>query len=56
MIVKPKADASQDAAAASAAATVLAKLDPESAPKVKDALEKSLAGIPNGDAKNGASS
>ena len=49
---KPKADASQDAAAASAAATVLAKLDPESAPKVKDALEKSLAGIPNGDAKD----
>ena len=49
---KPKVDASQDAAAASAAATVLAKLDPESAPKVKDALEKSLAGIPNGDAKN----
>ena len=50
--LKPKADASQDAAAASAAATVLAKLDPESAPKVKDALEKSLAGIPNGDAKD----
>jgi hypothetical protein len=49
---KPKVDASQDAAAASAAATVLAKLDPESAPKVKDALEKSLAGIPNGDAKD----
>ena len=50
--LKPKADASQDAAAASAAATVLAKLDPESAPKVKGALEKSLAGIPNGDAKD----
>ena len=49
---KPRVDASQDAAAASAAATVLAKLDPESAPKVKDALEKSLAGIPNGDAKD----
>ena len=37
---------------ASAAATVLAKLAPESALKVKDALEKSLAGIPNGDAKD----
>ena len=49
---KPKIDASQDAAAASAAATVLAKLDPASAPKAKDALEKSLAGIPNGDAKD----
>jgi hypothetical protein len=49
---KPKVDASLDAAAASAAATVLAKLDPESATKVKEALEKSLAGIPNGDAKD----
>jgi hypothetical protein len=49
---KAKIDASQDAAAASAAATVLAKLDPESASKVKDALEKSLAGIPNGAAKD----
>jgi hypothetical protein len=48
----PKVDASQDAAAASAAATVLAKLDPESAAKVKDALEKSLAAIPNGDGKD----
>jgi hypothetical protein len=49
---KPKVEASQDAAAASAAATVLAKLDPESVPRVKDALEKSLAGIANGDAKD----
>jgi hypothetical protein len=49
---KPKVDASQDAAAASAAATVLAKLDPESAAKVRDALEKSLAVIPNGDSKD----
>jgi hypothetical protein len=49
---KPRIDASEDAAAASAAATVLAKLDPASAPKVKEALDKSLAGIPNGDAKD----
>ena len=49
---KPKVGASQDAAAASAAATVLAELDPEDAPKVKEALDKSLAGIPNGDAKD----
>ena len=49
---KPKVDASQDAAAASAAATVLAKLDPENALKVKDALDKSLAGIRNGDGKD----
>lgn len=48
---KPKLDASQDAAAASAAATVLIKLDPESAPKVKEALAKSLAAIPEGEAK-----
>ena len=49
---KPKVDASQDAAAASAAATVLTRLDPESAAKVRDALEKSLAVIPNGDSKD----
>lgn len=49
---KPKVGASQNAAAASAAATVLAELDPEDAPKVKEALNKSLAGIPNGDAKD----
>jgi hypothetical protein len=49
---KPKVDASQDAAAASAAATVLARLDPASAPKVKASLDAYLAGIPNGDAKD----
>jgi hypothetical protein len=48
---KPKVDASLDAAAASAAAMVLAKLDPESASKIRDALDKSLAAIPDGDAK-----
>ena len=47
-----KVDASQYAAAASAAATVLAELDAEDAPKVKEALDRSLVGIPNGDAKD----
>ena len=49
--LKPITGASQDAAAASAAATVLAKLDPESAPKAKEALDKYLAAIPDGDVK-----
>jgi hypothetical protein len=49
---KPKVDASQDAAAASAAATVLTKLDPTSAPKVKESLDAYLAGVPNSDAKD----
>ncbi len=48
---KPKVDASQDAAAASAAATVLTRLYPESAPKVKEALDRSLAAVPDGEAK-----
>jgi hypothetical protein len=49
---KPKADASQDAAAATAAATALAKLDPDSASKVKEKLDMYLASIPNGEAKD----
>jgi hypothetical protein len=48
---KPQVDASQDAAAASAAATVLMKLDPDSVPKIEDVLDKSLAAIPDGDAR-----
>jgi hypothetical protein len=48
---KPTVNASQDAAAASAAATVLIKLYPEGAPKVKEALDKSLAAIPDTETK-----
>jgi hypothetical protein len=47
-VTKPRVGGSQDAAAASAAATVLSKMDPEDAPKVKEALDAYLAGIPDG--------
>src|SRR6516164_10905702 len=50
-VTKPRVGGSQDAAAASAAATVLSKMDPEDAPKVKEALDAYLAGIPDGEDK-----
>ncbi len=43
---------SQQAAAAAAAATVLTKMVPDSAAKVKQALDSYLAGIENGEAKD----
>jgi hypothetical protein len=50
-VTKPRVSGSRDAAAASAAATVLSKMDPEDAPKVKEALDAYLAGIPDGEDK-----
>ncbi len=50
--MKPKSGASQEAAAASAAATVLSKMDPESAAKVKEALDAYLIELPSGEAKD----
>lgn len=47
-----KVDASQEAAAAAAAATVLSKMDPENAGKTKAALDTYLAQVANGDAKD----
>jgi hypothetical protein len=49
---KPKVDASEEAAAATAAATVLSKLDPETSVKSKAELDAYLAQIENGEAKN----
>ena len=48
-VTKPRVGGSQDAAAASAAATVLSKMDPEDVPKVKEALDGYLAGTPDGE-------
>jgi hypothetical protein len=49
---KPDPGSSQQAAAAVAAATVLTKMVPDSAAKVKQALDAYLAGIENGEAKD----
>ena len=49
---KPNPGSSQQAAAAVAAATVLTKMVPDSAAKVKQALDAYLAGIENGEAKD----
>jgi hypothetical protein len=48
----PKVDASQEAAAASAAATVLIKMLPEQAAKISQERDAYLARIPDGDAKD----
>ena len=48
----PKVDASQEAAATSAAATVLIKMLPEKAADISQARDAYLARIPDGDAKN----
>ena len=47
-----KVDASQEAAAASAAATVLSKMDPENAGKTRAVLDTYLPQVANGDAKD----
>jgi hypothetical protein len=49
---RPKVDASEEAAAATAAATVLSKMDPEISAKTKAALDAYLAQVANGDAKD----
>ena len=48
----PKVDASQEAAATSAAATVLIKMLPEQAAKISQERDAYLARIPDGDAKD----
>src|SRR4029077_1285756 len=48
----PKVDASQEAAAASAAATVLIKMLPEQTAKISQERDAYLARIPDGDAKD----
>ena len=49
---RPKIDASEEAAAATAAATVLSKMHPETSAKTKAALDAYLAQVANGDAKD----
>ena len=49
---KPDPGCSQQAAAATAAATVLIKMLPDSAAKTQQELDAYLAGIPNGEAKD----
>ncbi len=48
----PKVDASQEAAATSAAATVLIKMLPDKATKISQERDAYLARIPDGDAKD----
>jgi hypothetical protein len=48
----PKVEASQEAAATSAAATVLIKMLPDKAKKISQERDEYLARIPNGDAKD----
>jgi hypothetical protein len=48
---KPKVDASEEAAAATAAATVLSKMDPETSMKTKAAVDAYVDRIANGDSK-----
>jgi hypothetical protein len=48
---KPKVDASEEAAAAMAAATVLSQMDPENSIKTKAALDAYLSHVADGDAK-----
>jgi hypothetical protein len=48
---KPKVDASEDAAAATAAAAVLSQMDPDTAMKTKAALDAYLSHVATGDSK-----